>query len=190
MRSVLVCLAPLVLASLAATAPVQGGGWHQDPRFGFKFLPPKGWTRIPLKVDENWLVAKYLSDKTYIWNDKEIGWSNEHKPELMVIAFVEEAIKKAKEKQDEPIDGRQGGRPALSRTPQGLRGLPRSHVPGGGFTFPRGRKASRTDVPTKYEIKVEKLVRDGPKRLMTWIYHLQASTSPCRRRSSRTSTTS
>jgi hypothetical protein len=173
MRSVLICLAPLVLASLAAPAPVQGGGWHQDARFGFKFQPPKGWTQIPLKVDENWLVAKYLSDKTYVWNDKEIGWSTEHKPELMVIAFVEEAIKKAGEKKDVTTGTEEKEDVIVVTNPyKNYEDFLDRTYSGGGFYVSSREEAVENDVPvTKYEIKVEKLVRDGPKRLVTWIYH-------------------
>ena len=115
MRSANACLAPLVLAFLAASAMSQGGGWHQDQRFGFKFLPPKSWTQIPLKVDEDWLVAKYLSDKTYVWTDKEIGWSWEHKPELMVIAFVEQVIDKPDG--DKPIEIEDGEKTPIVTNP-------------------------------------------------------------------------
>ncbi len=171
MRSANACVAPLVLAFLAAPALSQGGGWHQDQRFGFKFLPPKSWTQIPLKVDEDWLVAKYLSDKTYGWTDKEIGWTSEHKPELMVIAFVAQVIDTPDG--DEPIELEEGEEIRIISNPYKDYEdfLDRTYA-GGGFYIAAREEGIENDVPvTKYEVKVEKLARDGPKRLVTWIYH-------------------
>jgi hypothetical protein len=91
----------LVLAWSAASGPAAAQGWHEDARFGFKLLPPRGWKPIPLKASESWLVAKYLSDQKDHWTDKEDGWTWEHQPELMVIAFVDEAIQKAKKAAEE-----------------------------------------------------------------------------------------
>ncbi|MEM7518256.1 MAG: hypothetical protein AAF368_15200, partial [Planctomycetota bacterium] len=65
-----------------------GGGTHSDKRFGFKFLPPKGWNSIAMKTDEAWLTAKYVSDKTYFYTDPKTRWTSEHTPELLLIAFI------------------------------------------------------------------------------------------------------
>ena len=66
---------------------------HEDTRLGFKFKPPKDWTAVPLKVDENWQVAKYLSPREYIYNDPQ-GWTWEHRPQLVAIAFPAAVVEK------------------------------------------------------------------------------------------------
>lgn len=87
----------VVLAAVAGAGSAAAQGWHEDARFGFKLMPPRGWKPIPLKSNENWLVAKFLCDQKDRWTDDNGGWTWEHEPELMVIAFVEEAIQKAKD---------------------------------------------------------------------------------------------
>src|SRR5262245_44634096 len=94
----------VVLAALAPATRAQG--WFQDQRYGFKLMPPKGWKTIPLKAEENWLVAKFLCDERDHYTSKEDGWTWEHQPELMVIAFVAEAI--AKDEKVTEGEGKEG----------------------------------------------------------------------------------
>jgi len=89
------------LGGLAARGWAQG--WHQDERYGYKLQPPRGWKPIPLKASENWLIAKFLSDSKDRWNDED-GWTWEHEPELMVIAFVHEAIENAQRTREEALE--------------------------------------------------------------------------------------
>ena len=169
--------------------------WHKDERFGFKIRSPKGWTQVPLQADEDWLVAKFLCDKTYIYNDKEVGWSWEHKPELMVIAFVEDVIRKGNEKADErerkteekPEDkGEEEGdeeegedepeeveeRVQQGRPYQNYEDFLDRTLRGGGFYISEREESEAAGVPvTKYEVKIEKLTFTGPKRIITWVFH-------------------
>ena len=101
--SIRFALALFATAGLAANAPAapQSRGVHTDNRYGFKIKPPRDWQEVPVQANEQWLVAKYLSEKKYFWTDKDRGWSYEHQPELMVIAFVDEATKKEARKTSE-----------------------------------------------------------------------------------------
>src|SRR5262249_38390199 len=66
---------------------------HKDDRLGFTIPPPNKWTSIPISGDDRWMVAKYLSDKTYFWTDKKGGWTQEHQPDMEFVAFVDAAVK-------------------------------------------------------------------------------------------------
>ncbi len=189
------CVASLALATLAgAHAPATPQGWHEDPRHGFKLLPPRGWKPIPLKADESWLVAKYLCDSKDRWTDKAGGWTWEHQAELMVIAFVErppeppepeeEARKKAAKDDEGGADG--DGEPGEDGD-DGEDGitihfkpyedyedyLDRTYAGGGFYVSEREEDVSNELPVTKLEVKVEKLATTGPKRIVTWIFHAQ-----------------
>lgn len=155
----------------AGSATLQASGYHVDERLGFKLKPPRGWTQIPLKVEEQWLVAKFLSDKTYLYNDPDTGWSYEHKPELMVIAFVERAPG------EEPVteEGEEGEKVVILSNPYANYEdfLDRTYT-GGGFYISSREDGEHDGTPvTRLEIKVEKLVMTGPKLISTWVYHLE-----------------
>ncbi|HKX45183.1 MAG TPA: hypothetical protein VJP77_00565, partial [Planctomycetota bacterium] len=68
----------------------------EDGRFGFRVKFPKKWEPIPIQTGEGWLVAKYLSDKTYFFTSD--GWAYEFKPEMLVVAFLSDELVKRAEK--------------------------------------------------------------------------------------------
>jgi hypothetical protein len=82
-------LFPTVLA-LHCPAQLKGRVWTHDG-LGVRLTIPEGYTLVPLQVDEKWIVAKFLCDKTYISKSRDYNW--EHRPLLRVIAFTEEAKK-------------------------------------------------------------------------------------------------
>jgi len=156
--------------------PVAAQGWHEDARYGFKLQPPRGWKAIPLKAEENWLVAKYLCPDKDHWTDsnKGSGWTWEHQSELMVIAFVAAAIEKGKEGEKvEPPEGVDEMRVLTNPYEDYEDYLDRTYA-GGGFYVSAREKDTASDLPvTKLEIRVEKLATTGPKRIVTWIYHAE-----------------
>ena len=87
MRQVGMAVVAVLAITVCLGATPQRGGWHEDARCGFKLKPPKDWEQVPLKVDEGWHVAKYLSKREYFWTDKDGGWTWTHKPQLTAIAF-------------------------------------------------------------------------------------------------------
>lgn len=156
------CAAP-PLAPLAQSKSSQ----HEDTRLGFKFKPPKEWTAVPLKVDENWQVAKYLSPREYLYNDPQ-GWTWEHKPQLIVIAFPAAVVEKdvEVEKKDEKTTEIRILNPFKNYEDY----LARTYA-GGGYFISAEEMGEIEGVPVrKLEIKVEKLSYNGPKRVMTWIF--------------------
>lgn len=157
----------------STAAPVQGSsGYHEDKLFGFKFKPPKDWSNIPVKVDEGWLVAKFLSKRDYHYTEKG-GWTYEHKPELMAIAFVDDSIK---EKKDDVEVEEKGGDVIITfnNKYEDYEDYLKKTYHGGGYYVADEEKIENNDVSiTALDIKVEKLTRTGPKRIRTWIYHLE-----------------
>jgi hypothetical protein len=165
----LVVLASATLAVGAQASP-QGQGFHTDKRFGFKLKPPPDWEQIPIQAEEEWLVAKYLSKRKHFWTEKG-GWTYEHQPELMVIAFVEELTKK-KGKEVSKVDGDSRVTFRYDNPYKNYEDYLDRTYRGGGFFISKREKTEVGDVEvTKLEIKVEKLARGGPKRITTWIYH-------------------
>ncbi len=84
----------VLMAGLAPPTEAQSS-FFEDARFGFKIKPPRDWEPIPIQTGEGWLVAKYLSDKSYHYNVD--GWSWDFEPEMLVIAFLSEELLEAAE---------------------------------------------------------------------------------------------
>lgn len=163
-------------APAGAAAPpgagLESGSTHSNARFGFAFKPPRGWENIALKTDEAWLAAKYLSDKTYFWTDPDTKWTSEHKPELMVIAFIKENMKREKQETEETEDGVTTKTITINNPYKDYEDFLDRTYSGGGFYVDEKEEEKLGDVDvTKYTIKVDKLSRNGPKRITTWIYH-------------------
>ena len=178
-RHALTCAAALALAAtLQAAAPavavptLQRGGYHEDPRCGYKIKPPKDWEQIPLKLDETWHVAKFLSRREYFWTDPDSGWTRDHKPRLTVIAFVERSADE--EESAEGKDGDDETTVALANPYADYKDYLKRTYSGGGYHISAEDEGMVANVrTTQLEIKVERGSYDGPKRIVTWIYHLE-----------------
>jgi hypothetical protein len=159
----------LVLATLA---PFSVAG-HKDERLGFTIQTPRGWSEIPMNVDERWKVAKYFSDKSFFWTEKDGGWTREHKPNMEVVAFVaaamKEKIKVEKKETKEGVEWR-----IYAENPyRDYKDFLTKRYRGGGWYVSDEKETKIGDVPvTCYEITVDKLSNEGPKRMFTWVYHV------------------
>jgi len=165
----LICGVPL--ASHSQAHAQDKSGYHQDERFGYKIKPPKKWTNIPVKVDEGWLIAKFLSDRSYFYTEKG-GWTHDHKPEVMIIAFVDEVVKKKGPDVEKP-DEKTTIYTFRNRYKNYQDYLGKTYSGGGYYISAEKEREIGGVTVTCYEIKVEKLVRDGPKRIITWVYHVK-----------------
>ena len=105
--ALLVLLSPALPLGPAGAASAQGlkGDYHEDARFGFKVKPPKEWKGIPVPTGQSWVVGKYLSEKKYFYTEKG-SYTYEFQPEMTIVAFVSEELKKAARQQtlDEAAD--------------------------------------------------------------------------------------
>jgi hypothetical protein len=164
-----------VPVSFSAPSPVQKNKNHVDNRFGYSFAPPKKWTSIAMKTDAAWLTAKYVSDKSYFYTDPDTKWTNEHTPELLLIAFIKENMKKRKEEvTEEDEDGVTTKTVEINNPYKSYEDFLDRTYSGGGFYIDSTEEKKLGELSvTVYTIKVEKLTRTGPKRIVTWIYHTE-----------------
>ncbi len=158
-----------VLLLLVMLAPSVQAQYHEDDRFGYKIGIPNGWQQIPIQVDEEWIIAKYLCDKATRYTDDQ-GFSSDHKTDMQVIAFIDKVTDGPK------VEAKETGENEFTISinnpfkdyPDYLR---RTFNEGGWFENGREeRKVGGVDV-TCLDIKVEKLTRSGPMRITTWIFH-------------------
>lgn len=145
-------------------------GYHQDTRYGFKFKKPKKFDNIAIKVEEEWLAAKYVSEKEYSYHDKDTGGTSLHAPEVLVIAFPHEAMKRRSNVKED-----KNGDEVTITFENPYRDyddfLTRTFT-GGGFYKDTEEEDEIDGVKvTKLTYKVEKLARTGPQTISTWIYH-------------------
>jgi hypothetical protein len=175
----LACLTGITSAHPLTPVPepallVQNGNF-ESKRFGFKFKAPRGWNNVALKTDEAWLGAKFMSDKTYFHTHKENGWTWEHTPEMMVVAFIDENIKKREEETTEEDENGVTTKTRIIYNPYKNYEdfLDRTFKGGGWFIDKKTEGKVGAFEVTKYSIKVEKLATTGPKRIITWIFHTE-----------------
>ncbi|HEV8114074.1 MAG TPA: hypothetical protein VGR31_14985 [Planctomycetota bacterium] len=147
---------------------------HKDERLGFTIQTPNKWTAIPMSGDERWMVAKYLSDKSYFWEDKKEGWPREHKPDMEVVAFVDAAVKeKAKLVKKEARNGRTEWFVGFESPFKDYKDFMTKRYSGGGWSISDEKQDKVGDIPvTCYQIKVDKGSYEGPKHIITWVYHV------------------
>ncbi len=159
----------LAATALALVAVPAAANTHKDERFGYQYKPPKGWNSIALQTDETWLTSKYVSDKSYFYTDPDLGWTMEHTPEFLCIAFIHENLRKRG--LEEEKEGQE--RVVILHNPYKDYEdfLDRTYVGGGWFVDDKEEVKLKGVKVTKYMIKVEKLARTGPKRIITWVFH-------------------
>lgn len=159
----------LVLVAFAGTASAD----HKDARIGFSIQTPRDWNAIPQKADELWLVANYQSNKAFFYTEKG-GWTSEHKPDMLAIAFVDEQIKeRAKVERRKDKKGNDVLIVDMVSPYKDYKDYMSRRYQGGGWYVDKEEKTTVNDVPvTIIEIRVDKLSYDGPKRIVTWVYDL------------------
>lgn len=170
-------------ALVAALCPVAlAQDVHVDKANGFQVVPPRGWSQVPIQVEEKWIAVKWLSDKKF--QDKESGYS--HNPLLRVIVFES---KKAGEAagaggtattgggsgsgsgSDAPVELKPGDELDLSRPYLDYVDYLKRNFRDGGFYVSEEKDAKMGAIPVKMrEVKIEKLVVTGKKRFICWSY--------------------
>ena len=156
-------------AAAAALIQEEAKGTFTNSKIGFKLKPPKGWNMVALKTDEIWLACKYTSDKSYFFHDKTTGRTEQHRPELKVIALIKANLeKKRKVEKHEGEEGDvlrvTGGAPFKDY--DGYLELTMSS----GFFLDdeKNKKIDGIDVDI-YTYRVEKL-SGAPRFIHTWIW--------------------
>ncbi|MFQ5748518.1 MAG: hypothetical protein ACE5H3_03555 [Planctomycetota bacterium] len=158
-----------LLAFLASAPPVRAQ-YHQDNRLGYKIRYPKGWKEIPIQTNEGWVVAHFLSKKSFFYTDKTMGYTSEHKPEMKVIAFVEAANQRTKIESD---DKKKTVTVTFANPFKTYKEYLKGTYQGGGYYVSGEKEAKVGDLEvTQLEIKIERNSRSGPMRIETWVYHM------------------
>jgi hypothetical protein len=157
---------PLVLLVLAAAAAAQEV--HKFPAHGFKISAPSGWTLVPARPGEQWILARFMSNREYpCKNVNEPRFNSTHRPWLRVIGFP---------KRDSPVDVK-----VLEATEtrsstfitfpyKNYDDYLKRHDHGGGFFVASSEKIIIGGIPvTRQDVKIEKSAA-VPRRLLACIY--------------------
>lgn len=161
-----------LLLGLSGGVRAAPGTYHEDNRVGFKVKTPKGWNEAPLKADERWIVMKYISDKEDVYLDEvdKSTWTD--RPDVTAIAFIDEVVKKEGVEATEDEDG--GVIIEFNNPYKNYKDfLQRTYNEGGWFISDEQQDEVNGIPVTQYEIKVEKLTRTAPKRIVTWVFDLE-----------------
>lgn len=73
--------ATLALLSLCLLAPLASAQKFEDKRFGYELRIPKEWSQIPIKANEEYIIAKFLAKEMGI-NDPSLRFLLELENEL------------------------------------------------------------------------------------------------------------
>lgn len=184
---------PALLALAAfltpALAPPLAAQDYRDERLGFELRVPRGWSRIPLMTDEDWVVARFDSEKKDFWTDADSGYTYTHTPSLRVIAFIDALIAKAKEVPEEEggkADEAEGEEPESEDDPGTTTGtvhvrtIYRDYLDylrrttrgsGQGFYVAEDEESTRSGLPVReLDIRFERPTGTGNRRVITWIF--------------------
>lgn len=148
-------------------------GWVVTSRYGFQMRSPKKWTQIAIQTSEEWLAAKYQCDREYIYNNKEIGYTFTHRPELLVIVFPKEVMKKiGKEVKEEETE--EGTKVVTVTFKNPYRDyddfLDRTYNASGFYKLDEKAEDVNGIPVIKRVYKAEKLSYQGPKFIVTWLF--------------------
>ncbi len=161
----------LLLLGFAVLAPVADAQKFEDNRFGYELLTPRDWDQVPIKANEEYIIAKFLSKKTHFFTDPDLKLTYEHKPEIQVIAFLSEKYRKDEVEREESENGDTVTiRFNLTNPFKDYEDFLKNTYSGGGFYI-----AEQSDDEigglevTQYLVKVEKGA-NGPKRITTWVF--------------------
>lgn len=156
-RACLKLVFALVAISLS-TPTALAQGTHKDTRLGFELKPPRGWTQIPMRPDEEWLVAKFTGevDRVVDDNNKRYFWTIE--PELLVVAFPNDREKPKDEDEKYYRDYKSYMAETYGR----------------GFFVEEEETKTHQGLPvTCLEIKVESNDGRPEQHIVTWVYETE-----------------
>jgi hypothetical protein len=160
----------LALATLAS--PSRAQAVHEDARFGFKIRAPKDFGEVPLKPDEEWIVARWMSSKAYFQNDPTTGYTHDLKPEMHVICFLDAKVNDTRPEIDKKTDKETETLIIRLKNPyKDYRDYLKRTYSEGGYYIDKEEKAEVEGVKVEQlEIKVERGTYGGPRKIVTWIF--------------------
>ena len=153
------------IVCLLLPANAQKPGIHEDGKKGFRVKVPEKWTTVPVQIDEKWIVAKFLSNRSYEAKSRNPGEGGEHKPLIQVIEFDDEARKlRIDEEKRGDTTYMQKNAPYRDYKDYLKRNI------GEGWYIEKEEAATEAGVAcTKYSVRIEKGA-SMKRRLITWVF--------------------
>ena len=148
-------------------------GWVVTSRYGFQMRNPKKWTQIAIQTSEEWLAAKFQCDREYIYNNKELGWTFTHRPEMLAIVFPKAVMKKSgpEVKEEETEQGTKIVSVTFKNPYKDYDDFLDRTYNASGFYKLDEKEDEVNGIPViKRVYKAEKLSYQGPKFIVTWLY--------------------
>ena len=160
----------LVAAVCVVSAPAKAQQLLQDTRLGLKLKAPTDFNKVPLKNDEEWIVARWISTRTYYAQAKD-GFSTDQKTELSVIAFpTSKVTTKGEDQKPAPVDLTKPTVFFLKNPYKDYQTYLKETYHEGGYYVVKDDKAEVEGIQVEtLDIRVEKLVV-VPKKILTWIF--------------------
>ena len=151
----------VVLLGVLGVAGVARADSYSDENRGFSLNVPKTWRAIPIANEEDWIVAKWLSDREYA--DPKEG--STHTPDLKVIIFPHD-LKRSVEV-DKLDDGFSFMR--VKNPYKNYKEYVKSDGQGGRYVSKEEDIVVNGMKTTWYEVKFEKLT--AARRAIAFMYH-------------------
>lgn len=136
---------------------------HKDEQLGFSLQVPQGWRQIPIAAEEEFIVARYQSDREYA--DKKEGWT--FRPELKVILFDPKGKKTAEVKEE----GEGVSRITVRNPYRSFKEWVKSDGSGGRYISKEEETTVNGLTTTWYEVAYEKLT--VPRHGVAYVYHAE-----------------
>lgn len=152
------------ISGLVAPAVAQKG-LYEDDKQGFRIKIPDKWTVVPVQIDEKWIVAKFLSNRSYETKSRDFTDYGEHKPLITIIRFSDEA-RKLRVEEEKKGDTTYIAKNAPFRDYKDY--LKRNLSE--GYYIDKETQDTEAGVPcTKFQVKIEKGAT-MKRRLTTWVF--------------------
>ncbi|MFT7617081.1 MAG: hypothetical protein ACI97A_000714 [Planctomycetota bacterium] len=150
---------------------------YVDQTLGYSIKAPTGFTRVPMRGGEKWILSKFLADKTYRHVLVQDGRRNllPHRPTLRVMAFPRD-VETVKVKTD--TKKTKGGdmtinRYTISNPYKNYKDYLNRHHQGGGWHISKLEEIKVGGVNASWtEVEVRALT-NLPKDLIALVYHLE-----------------
>lgn len=153
--------APVALGLLALAPAPLSAETYTDEQLGYSFAVPDGYRAIPIAGEEQYIVAKWQSEREYV--DKKEGWS--HRPELKVVLFDPKGKKTAEvSKEDEGV-----ARIAIKNPYRSYKDWVKSDAQGGRYISKEEETTVNGVATTWFEVAYEKLT--VPRHGVAFVYH-------------------
>lgn len=155
-----------VLVNLGASLVAQKN-LYEDEKLGFRMKIPDKWTTVPVQIDEKWIVAKFLSNRSYETKSRDYTDYGEHKPLLQVIWFSDEARKLRVEEEQ------RGDTTYIAKNVpyRDYKDYLKRNIAEGYYIDKEESETEAGVACTKFQVKIEKM-SSMKRRYTTWVFRV------------------